>query len=109
MLRLSLVLMLFMGSPARAGDAFYTGNKLFSRCNDDDITAIACLGYVQAVFDTLSGGDVILGWKACPPENVTGKQIKDIVVRFLVNHPEKRHYAATGLAAHALSEAFPCP
>ena len=111
MLRLSLVLMILLGSPARAGVSFYDGNKLLTICNDTEgvLNLGICLGYVEAVSDVLDSGAAISGWKACSPENVTAGQVKDIVTRFLVNHPEKRHYAAHTLVARALSEAFPCP
>ena len=111
MLRLSLVLMLFMGSPARAGESFFTGNTLLSLCNDNgsDVNWGRCSGYVEGISDSFSGGGNISGWKACLSGNITSDQIRDIVVRFLVNHPEKRHYAASGLVAAALEEAFPCP
>ena len=108
MLRLSIVLMLLLGSPARA--AVYSGNTLLDRCNDNEnVSWGACLGYITAVSDVLNGGDVIAGWKACNPKNVTPGQARDIVVRWLEENPKERHYSANSLVAIALSEAFPCP
>lgn len=108
MLRLSLVLMMFMGSPVQAD--FHNGNTLLALCNDNgsDLLWGACSGYVEAVTDVLSHGAIIAGGKTCTPENATSSQVRDIVVRFLVNHPEERHFSAESLVTKALFEAFPC-
>ena len=108
MRRLSFVFMLFMGSPAWAD--FNNGNTLLTICNEDNAVFWGnCGGYIEAVSDVLSHGVAIAGRKACPPGQATGGQVRDIVVRFLVNHPEERHFSAESLVAKALSEAFPCP
>ena len=45
----------------------------------------------------------------CIPNRVTDRQTTDVVVRYLKEHPEQRHYAAANLVAETLAEAFPCP
>jgi hypothetical protein len=73
----------------------------------------ACLGYIAGVSDTIdavqSQGETVVGWRSCSPKQVTGIQVKDVVVRFLTGHPEVRHLTAASLTARALAEAFPCP
>jgi hypothetical protein len=44
----------------------------------------------------------------CARGAITGQQLVDVVVRFLQQHPEIRHYGASNLVAEALSDAFPC-
>lgn len=106
MLRLSLVLMLFMGSPARAG--YVSGNMLYESCNSNNLEEAFCIGYIAGVSDVMHTGDDILGLKTCFPPNVPTGQLKDVVIRWLETHPKDRHYSAEGLSAIALSEAFPC-
>lgn len=51
--------------------------------------------------------DFMLGY--CNPPEAELRQHLDIVVNFLVAHPERRHESARGLALDAFREAFPCP
>jgi hypothetical protein len=51
----------------------------------------------------------VLGFHACIRDGVTVTQIADVVKLWLQKHPENRDYAAAGLVAAALEEAFPCP
>jgi hypothetical protein len=97
--------------PALAG-GFDSGNDLLDDCSaksgDNPVKAGACLGYVTGVADVLGGGTVIDGIRACFVTATTG-QLKDVVLRYLNEHPETRHLVAASLVARALSEAFPCP
>lgn len=105
MLRLSLVLMMLLGSPARAG--FYSGNELLVFCTDAEVPV--CLGYIAGVADLLNDGLILPTWKQCIPENANLGQIKDVVVRYLTDHPQDRHYSAWSLVVMGIFEAFPCP
>ena len=99
--------------PASAQGArfFYTGNELWSLCSGkSDYASGVCIGFVAGVADTLAVGTGILGLgRACFPEQVTEGQARDVVKRYLEQHPERRHYTAANLVAEALVEAFPCP
>jgi len=66
------------------------------------------MAYIVGIADALEG-NVIDGWRACIPQSVTQGQAKDVALKWLRAHPEKRHFAAAGLVAYALSDAFPCP
>jgi hypothetical protein len=39
----------------------------------------------------------------------TARQLADIAVNYLRDHPEQRHYVASADVALALASAFPCP
>ncbi len=41
-------------------------------------------------------------------DGVTNGQVRDVVVKYLKDHPEERHFLASILAVKALSKAFPC-
>ena len=47
---------------------------------------------------------------ACPPQGrgITVGQLVEVVVNYLRDHPEARHYAANSVAGVALKQAFPC-
>lgn len=100
--RLFIIASLLYSACASAG--FFGGNALFDACSDDgsDYHAGQCLGYVTGVFDSFDGRYV------CAPKSVTAGQATDIVVKYLTDHPEKRHELASFLVASALMDAFPC-
>ena len=105
---LGLVLVLLLVS-GRATADFQSGSTLLTICQDTarPMDRMQCLGYIQGISD-VSGHNTISGWRACGPEDLTGLQAMDIVLKHLREHPEDRHLAASSLVARALAEAFPC-
>jgi hypothetical protein len=95
----------FLCSSSIASADFQTGNQLLREC---DNYPLFCLGYIMAIADTLRHGD-IAGFHACVPPHVLGGQLEDIVVQALRRYPSYRDLDAVGLAAAAISGAFPCP
>lgn len=67
-----------------------------------------CAGYVVGVVDTLNLYDTTGERRICLPQTATGDQVRDIVMRYLTEHPESRHLDGAGGAALALEAAFPC-
>lgn len=84
-----------------------TGNELLQQC-DHQYGKFVCLGYVLGVTDVLATLPLIDAYSACIPEGAIKRQVNDVVVAYLRNHPEQRQYIAVQLAAQALSDAFPC-
>lgn len=99
---------------ASSGNAlagFMTGNEVLEDCRnkeDSYFNSGYCTGYISGVYDVLSAGDSVIGWRSCPPLGVTVGQVTDVVKAWLEARPEKRHLAASSLVANALAEAFPC-
>jgi len=106
------------------------GNTLYSACmaSEDLIQQGFCIGWMIGQIEGESSGAFIVLSQAgddntaaevnpvinlflgrCIPESATNQQLKDVVVRYLENHPETRHQPARLLANLALGEAFPCP
>jgi hypothetical protein len=85
---------------------FLNGSDLLEKCNTQ--LDIVCIGYINAVAYAMNDGNAVNGFKACIPLGVTAQQIKDVAVQYLTKNPAIRNYAAAGLVAAALSEAFPC-
>ena len=83
-----------------------TGNELLKRCEDNDAVQRAfCVGYVIGVADMVEEGPSGL---ICVATGVSNGQLSDIVVKFLRDHPERRHYSANSLVGVALMETYPC-
>jgi Rap1a immunity proteins len=87
---------------------FLNGNDLLARCTSAGYDAGVCEGYVMAIADAMSGGNSVLGARACIGLQVTGAQVRDVVVAALRRNPPTRHLSARSLAANAIEDAFPC-
>jgi len=81
--------------------AFADGNALYSACSNPD--KIYCAGYVAAMSDALQREKHV-----CMPVEVKVGQAVDVVMDYLRDHPEQRHYNAISLGQAALEPAFPC-
>jgi Rap1a immunity proteins len=83
---------------------FIDGNLLLTACQSKrGETFQFCNGSIQAYFDTLS-----VDRKICPEVHIMARQAWDVVVHYLIDHPEERHHSAASIARTALSTAFPC-
>ena len=107
---------------ARATDNFVSpmsANRLYELCGQGQDTSriytteevmdlTRCNAYIAGVIDEASEAlsDVQ------PPifclQSVTGRQIHDVVLIWLRNHPEERHRGAQRAVVFALSETFRC-
>lgn len=89
--------------------ALSTGNALFAVCgyqNDRSELAtgmeMACIAYIASAADSYS---VTF---CSPPDSSTRGQARDVVVRYLKDHPKERQNPAIHEAWLALSAAWPC-
>lgn len=81
------------------------GNKLLAMCVSK--ATIECDAYLSGVGDAIAAagpGKAL----ACIPKSVTGGQLRDVTIKFLKSHPEKRQLKAGVLVTRGFSEAFPC-
>jgi len=79
---------------------FYTGNKLLSHCQSaEEYSKAACLSYVMGVADTVGdqqNSSTKSGpmWRIryiCFPADLDAGQVRDVVVKYLVENPETRN------------------
>lgn len=103
---------LLTGSTANA--SFLTGNELHDYCESLPGTA---LGYIMGVADfnginlavvDLNGQSVQAKKFVCIPANATGDQTKDVVCKYLADHPKDRNLPAPILVYSALLDAWRC-
>jgi hypothetical protein len=96
-----------LGQTNAAYVGYRTGNQLYQDCTSPNV--VGCLNYIMGVVDTISAYQAS-GHAArllCAPP-APGKQLMDVVVRWLETHPEDRHLGAAALTSQALHEAWPC-
>ena len=89
--------------------SYYDGNKLLDLCRRDEGL---CVSYVVGVTDGQLSAVVATSRTRpyCIPLNSTSQQVKDVVVKFLNDHPEERHLLGSTVVAEALSQVWPsCP
>lgn len=67
-----------------------------------------CAGFIHGVVGVHGERTTIYGHRACLPLSVTVRRLREIVVKWLEDHPEKRHLIAHGLLGEALSQTYPC-
>lgn len=88
-----------------------TGNTLLEACESkDEFQQAFCLGYILGVadLDAMDGAAFPDRRRSCRAENVTNGQERDVVVKYLKDHPEERHVLAAILVVKAMAKAFPC-
>lgn len=69
----------------------------------DRFVAVRAAGYVDGIAD----GAVGLGY-ACYPAGVARAEIREVVMKYLRDHPERLGDPASLLVLNALFEAYPC-
>ena len=105
---------LFTAGEGRA--AYLSGNGLNEACSSDNYFSDGqCLGYIQGVYDARVLLDKAIikkqwdgNWTACVPVSVSAGQLKEVVKKYLREHPEQWHYSANSTVARAFDETFPC-
>jgi Rap1a immunity proteins len=103
---LAALLMTASGQVATAA-VYETGNKLLEHCRGGDFL-LYCMGYIVGVVDDFEISLAVLHKPPCLPTTVTQGQIKDVVVNYLVAHPEHRDWTAAPLVRTAVVQAWGC-
>jgi hypothetical protein len=92
---------------------FDSGNTLLEECTrgGGGVPSPYCSGYIHGASDAAQSTVRALGKKNgpfCLPRDASGSQIVDVVIKYLRDHPEERHYFAADEVTLALVAAFPC-
>ena len=94
-----------LSGSAKADGYFDTGNDLRSLCRKPDaFSRGACVATVSGAVDMKAA----LGYKCATAEGATREQYRDVVTKYLAEHPEKRNAAAVFNILLATQEAFGC-
>ena len=85
---------------------FMTGNQLYQHCTANDEV---CAGYIEGIVDGSGIIQEAFNQRAiCLPDNANVRQIADVVIKYLRDHPESRAQSAGALSVIALTDAFGC-
>jgi hypothetical protein len=85
---------------------YLTGKKLYEICTST--SSDLCMGYVIGVADALNLSTFKQYNIFCAPTNVSAHQELAVVIKYLRDHPDTRHYSAASEIGVALAMAFPC-
>ncbi len=109
----TLILSTFSNIHASKADyVFVSGNELFQYCTKSAKLSFQhsyCEGFITSVADTMGSKYPVFGLRACFYGGTTQQQVREVAIKWLFNHPEKREFGAASLVATALSESFKCP
>jgi hypothetical protein len=84
----------------------FDGNELLQQCQHNGMWGDGfCTEIAWGMAAALQAPDTHM---ACMAPNVKSGQLRDVVVKYLRDHPEKRHLGAANLVSLALQGAFPC-
>jgi hypothetical protein len=104
-LAVSLVALLATGTAHAQRVSNVKGTTLMKACTASSVTA--CDAYVDGFADAISAGGKEHAL-ACIPIAATGTELRDVLVKFLKDHPEDQHLKASSLATRAFAKAYPC-
>jgi hypothetical protein len=102
---LALAALLVAGAAEAQRVSNVKGTTLLTACTSKSVTA--CDAYVDGFGDAISAGgkDHAL---ACIPVAATGTELRDVMIKYLKNHPEDQHLKAATIASRAFMKAYPC-
>lgn len=111
-MRLAAILitaLLFGASPVKAG--FFTGEQLLVKCNSEEVVhQLACVFYLAGAVDASQThhrwGDIARQF--CMGEGINIVNLRQVYLRYAVDHVEELQLPATGSALNSFIDAFPC-
>jgi hypothetical protein len=98
------VCLLGASTPA-AGNQFLSGNDLLQLCDTD---YAQCDGYVEGVIDHLEASRANERLSPCVPIGTDGEQAKNVVVKYMKDHPQMRKEPAWAVVDIAVVTAWNC-
>jgi hypothetical protein len=114
----AVILACFLSLPCSAATAphftFFNGNDLYAACTAPDaVSQMQCTSYVEGAIDALAFTDGAFkeAHTICLPRQpgiVSGRQVADIVIKYLRDDPVGRSFSAGSLVYGAISQAYPC-
>lgn len=108
MVRKAALALALIATPAMAEGT--DGNVLYRQCTSSGyLEQAACHQYIIGVVDGINlASETGLEPFTLPP-GVKGEQVKDVVMRYLRDYPERRHWAGAVLVWNAMMTGFPNP
>lgn len=86
--------------------------------NEAGVETGICLAYIVGIINmdslvaessTKDGETAKGGWALCLPDDITGDQSADAVLKYLHNNPDEVNTSTAVMVVKALRDAYPCP
>lgn len=91
-------------APNYASAGWKSGNNLYESCKSGQPLQYAdCASFAMGIYDASE----LFSQPLHVPSQITASQLHDIVLKYLENHPERRHLPASFLVWTAIREAYP--
>jgi len=77
--------------------------------NKDAVSDYRCgegVGFINGTHDAYDYTEQLTN---CKPESLIHSQLRDVIMKWLNDHPERLHEGAAVLVLAAINEAWPCP
>ena len=94
--------------PASGAQYFLSGSDLYRDCKGDTFGQGMCLGLVVGAIDEWENWRANQRLPPCLPSAVDADQLRDVVVKYLEDHPELRDQTAWGLVVQAADREWNC-
>jgi hypothetical protein len=92
-----------------AGAAYFeSGNSLYRYCTGNLSQVELCLGYLEGVVDHLEADREYQKKAPCIHAGVEIGQVKDVVVKYLIDNPQLRDGPAWAMVVVAVTQAWGC-
>jgi hypothetical protein len=113
-MRIAILSLLFLAlapaSSSRVPIDIENGNGLLRSCTSEGAEQSYCLGFIfgvmEGVYYKAIADSTRLPW--CHPNGVQMEQIRDVIMKYLRDRPERRQMRSAGLIMSALQQAWPC-
>jgi hypothetical protein len=114
LLCLGLVVLAGMSAPPLVAPAhayFLDGDELLNNCSitvpDERFDPTICLTYIMGAYDAFMFQRLVRNQPRCAPRNLTGAQLREVVVDYLMANPDNRSMDASALVWNAVIEEWP--
>ena len=96
-------------SPASAH--FLDGDDLMNHCSarvaDERFDPAICMSYIMGAYDGFMFQRLVRNETRCTPRNLTGGQLREVVVDYLLANPDNRELDASALVWNAIIAKWP--
>lgn len=98
-----------MVSPAHA--YFLDGDELINHCSaniaDERFDPAICVTYIMGAYDAFMFQRLVRNQPRCTPPTLTGGQLREVVVEYLLENPDNRGMDASALVWNAIIAEWP--
>ena len=96
-------------APAQAH--FLDGDDLMNHCSakvaDERFDPAICMSYIMGAYDGFMFQRLVRNQTRCTPRNLTGGQLREVVIDYLLANPDNRQMDASALVWNAILAKWP--